>query len=267
VKGSVRAPRHDLSEENERDVGRAMSTDETDDIAAIDNIIIKGADIKTLVDGEWLNDQIINYYRLLVQRGSDESMSNPRVWIARTNFYSTLQTHGYKWVKRWSKSVKQGPGAAVRGLCANIFELDLIVVPINLGGAHWCCGAINFKKKRFEVYDSLGGGPTNFFRLMRNYLMSEWVNNVSHRESKLDLSGWTDFVDFHAPRQGNGYDCGVFTCQFMVHLSVGGGDDMLWDFSQDDGRSIRKQMVRDIIMSRNSLGISPSSVGGKRGSC
>jgi hypothetical protein len=73
------------------------------------------------------------------------------VWplSAGTNFYSTLKDGGYGKVKRWTKKLKKGPSGAVRGLCANIFDLDLLVVPINLMNSHWCCGAINFKQKRF----------------------------------------------------------------------------------------------------------------------
>jgi Ulp1 family protease len=36
------------------------------------------------------------------------------------------------------------------------FAKDIIIVPINLGGSHWVCAAVNFEKKRIEYYDSLG---------------------------------------------------------------------------------------------------------------
>jgi len=37
----------------------------------------------------------------------------------------------------------------------DIFTKDIIVFPINKGNVHWLCGAINFKDKRFECYDSM----------------------------------------------------------------------------------------------------------------
>ena len=38
----------------------------------------------------------------------------------------------------------------------DIFKKDIIIMPINLGNAHWVCAAINISKKRFEYYDSMG---------------------------------------------------------------------------------------------------------------
>ncbi len=34
-----------------------------------------------------------------------------------------------------------------------------MIIPINLNSNHWVCGAINFKDKRFEFYDSLATEP------------------------------------------------------------------------------------------------------------
>ena len=32
----------------------------------------------------------------------------------------------------------------------NIFEYDMVLIPINLSGNHWCMGALNFSAKRIE---------------------------------------------------------------------------------------------------------------------
>lgn len=34
--------------------------------------------------------------------------------------------------------------------------MDAVIFPINIGNAHWTAAAINFEKKRFEYYDSMG---------------------------------------------------------------------------------------------------------------
>ena len=39
----------------------------------------------------------------------------------------------------------------------NLFEKDKVIIPVHLGN-HWCMAIINFKDKRLEYYDSLGGG-------------------------------------------------------------------------------------------------------------
>ena len=38
----------------------------------------------------------------------------------------------------------------------DIFALDFLIVPVHVGGSHWCLGVINFREKRLEYYDSLG---------------------------------------------------------------------------------------------------------------
>jgi len=37
-------------------------------------------------------------------------------------------------------------------------------------GNHWVCSAINFKKKRFEYYDSLHGGQRNALHVISFYI-------------------------------------------------------------------------------------------------
>jgi sentrin-specific protease 1 len=232
-----------------------MARPDDEVVSALNNIVIHGSDLKTLNPGVWLNDQIINYYRVLLQQKCDASASNPRVLIARTNFYFQLRTQGYAGVRRWDKALKRQPGAPVRGLCGSIFDLDILIIPINIFESHWFCGAINFKKRRFEVYDSGGAANLNFFSLMRIYMQGEWANKVSNGASKLNLDDWTNYgggggaAQNRTPLQSNGFDCGVFTSQFMAHLCVSGGDDMPWTFEQADMPSIRKQMARDIAAS------------------
>jgi sentrin-specific protease 1 len=34
--------------------------------------------------------------------------------------------------------------------------MEKVIVPVHLGN-HWCLAVINFKEKRFEYYDSMGG--------------------------------------------------------------------------------------------------------------
>jgi sentrin-specific protease 1 len=49
-----------------------------------------------------------------------------------------------------------------------------------------------------------------------------------------------------APRQHNGYDCGVFICQFAEYASR----QAKFDFSQADIKEFREQMVFEIIEKR-----------------
>jgi sentrin-specific protease 1 len=47
----------------------------------------------------------------------------------------------------------------------------------------------------------------------------------------------------------NGYDCGVFACQFAQKSAL----DSPFDFSQKEMQDIRRQMRRDIIKKEVSL--------------
>jgi sentrin-specific protease 1 len=55
--------------------------------------------------------------------------------------------------------------------------------------------------------------------------------------------GWTTYTDPKIPRQENGYDCGVFTSQFIECLSRKGG---YFDFAQKNMPYLRQKMVHEI---------------------
>jgi hypothetical protein len=41
----------------------------------------------------------------------------------------------------------------------NIFELDMIFIPVHIRAIpHWCLLCVDFVNKRFDYYDSIGGG-------------------------------------------------------------------------------------------------------------
>lgn len=47
-----------------------------------------------------------------------------------------------------------------------------------------------------------------------------------------------------APQQYNGFDCGIFTCQFLEYLSR--GKESPFNFTQKDMPYIRKRMIWEI---------------------
>jgi Ulp1 family protease len=54
-----------------------------------------------------------------------------QVYPFNTFFYTALTGNGYKKVSRWTKNV-------------NIFEYDLLLFPLHLGGNHWCLAVSYF---------------------------------------------------------------------------------------------------------------------------
>ena len=67
---------------------------------------VRGNDIHRLAPGQWLNDEIINFYgQLMIQRAKKNPGKYPKVHVYTTFFYSRL-TNGYDKVKTWSRRVR-----------------------------------------------------------------------------------------------------------------------------------------------------------------
>lgn len=65
---------------------------------------------------------------LLMERSKEKGL--PTVHAFNTFFFTKLKTAGYQAVKRWTKK-------------ADIFSVDLLLVPIHLG-VHWCLAVSAF---------------------------------------------------------------------------------------------------------------------------
>lgn len=88
-------------------------------------------DIQTLDNGQWLNDEVINFYmNLLVER--NENQGYPDLHVFSTFFYPKLKHSGYSSVKRWTPAI-------------NLFEKELILVPVHQR-VHWSLVVINLRK-------------------------------------------------------------------------------------------------------------------------
>ncbi|EDP42402.1 hypothetical protein MGL_3160 [Malassezia globosa CBS 7966] len=184
-------------------------------IASMPGAQVEAHDMAKLRPGKWLNDEVINFYgQLIQQRSNDADAENARakhgpcafwrVHVFSSFFWQNLTTRGYAGVRRWSRRV-------------DLFTKDLVLMPINVGQAHWVCAAINLRLRRFEYYDSMGMPSPVVFERLRAYLQDE-MRDKKHME--LDLSDWTDFfADYTSPQQRNGYDCGVFAVQTLEQLS------------------------------------------------
>lgn len=173
----------------------------------------------------WLNDEVINFYMKLLQGRSWRNWDRHKCAFMNTFFYQLLSggSHGeyrYANVKRWTKGNKWKK--IVDGKCKNIFALDKLIFPVHVGKMHWCCGVVNFKDKRIEYYDSMGGAARNFFRNMRQYLHDESEDKC---KQPFDDTDWVEQAQYRndsentIPQQENGSDCGVFAIKFADFLS------------------------------------------------
>lgn len=103
--------------------------------------------------GQWLNDEVINFYLGLLQ---EREMANgrpkaPRVHFHNTFFYNKLFTdageYQYKSVQRWTTEKRLG-------YC--ILDCELILIPVHQD-IHWVLAAIDLVNKTVTYYDSLHG--------------------------------------------------------------------------------------------------------------
>ena len=75
---------------------------------------------------------------------------------------------------------------------------------------------------------------------LREYVEAE---HMDKKKKPIDLSEWADYSNPRTPQQSNGYDCGVFTSQFIECLSRRDGH---FDFEQKNMPYLRKKMIHEI---------------------
>ncbi|EKM49025.1 uncharacterized protein PHACADRAFT_107697 [Phanerochaete carnosa HHB-10118-sp] len=191
-------------------------------------------DLQRLRPGQWLNDEIINFYGQMITCRSEESKENQREDLLNVHYFSTffwskLRNEGYEKgrLAKWTKKF-------------DLFSKDIVLIPVNHNNSHWTGAAINFRKKRIESYDSMNMDRTQVFKLLRAYLDAEHRNK---KKKPFDFDGWVDWTLDDTPQQENGYDCGVFTCQFLETLSRG---EEKFAFTQTNMHYLRRRMIWEI---------------------
>ncbi|KAG2075207.1 cysteine proteinase [Suillus decipiens] len=196
---------------------------------------VNDRDLSRLLPSQWLNDEIMNFYGAMILTRS-ESNRDPTakrkildVHYFSTFFWPKLKNEGYEQgrLAKWTKKI-------------DIFSKDAILIPINHNNSHWTGAAINFRRKRIESYDSMNLDRHQVFKVLRSYLDSEHRNK---RKKPFDFTGWQNHNPEDTPQQENGYDCGVFTCQFLESLSRGEEE---FHFSQRDMAYLRRRMIWEI---------------------
>jgi hypothetical protein len=202
------------------------------------NVDFTRKDVATLRPGQWLNDEVINFYcKLLWERGKKRPDS-PKCWLTKSFFWSYLSgedssSYDYSRVRRWTTKDK-----------VDIFELDYVIFPMNIGHSHWALGAIDLKCKGFRYFDSMLPRPhKNFVPFLQKYLQDEHKNKKKGAMFE-GVEAWDLLIpDKPTPQQNNGYDCGVFTCNFAECLSS--GREFLFD--QDDMPDLRLRLAARIM--------------------
>mmetsp|Transcript_2270 Transcript_2270/g.6496 ORF Transcript_2270/g.6496 Transcript_2270/m.6496 type:complete len:543 (+) Transcript_2270:176-1804(+) len=199
----------------------------------------------TLQPGQWVNDEVIHYFLLMLTKRDEEMCKNDpnrkRSHFFKSFFITKLLNEGhatmdgqyeYRNVKRWSKKV---PGK-------DLFNLDKVFFPINQGQMHWLCACAFIQEKRIEVYDSMGSSGTKYLNCIFQYLQDDYKDKKG--KPMPDVDDWELVTcSDDTPQQRNGYDCGVFTCMFIDFLSK----DCPLVFSQEHVNQCRERIALSIL--------------------
>ncbi|WP_419241167.1 Ulp1 family isopeptidase [Cardinium endosymbiont of Nabis limbatus] len=201
-------------------------------LVTVGELQIKKEDLILLEGKKWLNDSIINAYLHMVVKRSEEKENQllPKVHYFNSFFFKLLSSPaGYEKVKRWTENI-------------DIFDYDLLLIPIHLG-YHWCLAVVDFGKKAINYYDSLGKSNKDCLNKLLDYLVKEIADK---KQGQLNKAEWRLECLEGIPQQQNGYDCGVFVCQFANHVALGAP----LNFTQRDMPYFRERMAIEILNGR-----------------
>ena len=180
-----------------------------DILASQDADSVQRESMHRLQPGQWLNDEIINYFLKNCLAKRDENLCAKQAERKRSHFFNSffVQTmfdeknsnyslrgkYNYKNVRRWSKKV---PGK-------DAFNLKYIFCPINLDNMHWTSACIFMEQKKIQYYDSMGGTDWSKLEGLLEYLKDEW--KAKKKGEEMDWSEW-ELVGCQegTPRQLNG---------------------------------------------------------------
>ncbi|XP_028614824.1 sentrin-specific protease 2-like [Grammomys surdaster] len=219
-----------VTEEMEKDIKRALGQGPQEEIVSNRfKLELTRRDIQTLKNGQWLNDEVINFYmNLLIER--NENQGYPALHVFSTFFYPKLKQSGYTAVKRWTRGI-------------DLFDKELILVPIHQR-VHWSLVVIDLRKQSITYLDSMGQTGQTICETIFQYLQNE---SKTRRNIELDPLEWKQhsMSAEEIPQQRNGSDCGVFACKYTDYIAR----DQPVTFSQQHMPIFRKRMVWEILHS------------------
>lgn len=167
---------------------------------------------KVVPSTEWLNDEIVNGSLAWLDRaintaaGIKNTRANTRKCLAMNSFF-------------WKQLTERGPERTQRALRRNhveknnFLDVDTILLPV-CENLHWTLMVVRPAQRTIAHMDSLNprGSAVN------TNLALAWVKHIL--EDKFVAEDW-HVVRHEAPRQTNGWDCGVHTITNAMCVALG----------------------------------------------
>jgi len=205
----------------------------------------------------WLTDEHIDpYMNILREKNIKATTTNSSVPCC---YMMTSRTTSYIRTAHTTPVSKQSNFSKVRRLLrpektarkglGNIKDADMILMPIS-NGAHWYLFVIDVKNNEFHSYDSGGSAHTEELQTVRDFyhgLITEF--DPDNTELLSSILNWP-LKKRNCPRQTNGnwWDCGVFVCNYGLHIvsNLNDGNNYRFEFLQSDMKHLRCRMCLDI---------------------
>ncbi|XP_024035640.1 putative ubiquitin-like-specific protease 1B [Citrus clementina] len=130
-------------------------------------------------------------------------------------------------------------------------DVDMIFIPVNLGGDHWVLARADLRARRMQIYDSLVTfcEDKTYLRKFKplQVVFPQWLQDVGFYNIRPELQSadsWKVRIVKDVPQQqpGSG-DCGVFMLMFTMYLMFG----LKLDFDSSHGHYFRKKIAVDIF--------------------
>jgi Ulp1 family protease len=157
----------------------------------------------------WLNDLAINAAFAALQLDCEE-LDHTKILVLPTYLYAELcRPHGISGASSKYFHLQKNP-------CKwNVFELDVMFAPANVGTNHWVLVMVHFGSRSVKIYNPLLEGYhysvedcLGQFKLFLNF-----EHYILYRTPL--PNNWKFQVAVNAQQQTDGHNCGVFVCRYF----------------------------------------------------
>jgi len=166
-------------------------------------------DVRTLREGGWLNDEVMNAYLHLIASGTRE------VLVMNTFFVEILRQKGPGGGFQMEKIHRILRRKGVKCIqVESLFERQKVIIPVNIENRHWVCYSIDHSSETIQYYDSLNWKESPAGPLLSRYVAAELeqLGAVGRRHYER--------IRVQSAVQEVAGDCGVFALMNVRNASL-----------------------------------------------
>lgn len=220
-------------------------------VANIGTDSIQSHSFNTLKPSCQLNDEIISFYMVLLNKREKEKMDTQSFFFSpffATKLFFDNGRYDFAAVERWTKNIL-------------VTNYNTLFFPIFIGHCHWTLIVMFMLDKTIAYYDSMNGNAPDF--LMKGFL--KWLEDEcnakrANRDVDTTEENWKFINKKHIPQQNNGIDCGLYVIMNADFLSDGVPVTPK-TYSSDHMQNFREKIAADILRCSLSYGIAIDASG------